>query len=616
MSLSEGQVVNNRYRVTKLVAQSEFNALYQVWDQNANIPCLLEEIADPSEAARQMFFQQAAQLYNLRQANLPRVLEAFSVSGQGLFLVMQNIEGQDLQALFNQTDGSLGEAEVIPAALQVCDALEYLHSQSPMMVHGDVKPANIILTRQPAAKEAVNTSNAMLVGLGVGTKFDPQSGVIVGTRAISPGFSPPESYGKGKIDRQTDIYALGASLYYLLAGKRLPESVLIKSKDVQPPKAPHEFNSRISQALSAVIMKAIEIDPVRRFGSAGEFKSAILGSLPAFAAAARPAPARKTGAHKALLIGGILVGFIVLALLMGTGWLASRYLLARKATDTPLPPSATFTLAVTSTQPVTASNTPPAATFTVTIIPSPTGLPARIEDARGVPMVLVPAGEFLMGSNYGGVEEQPEHTVFLSAFYIDLYEVTNARYARCVKDGACDLPNKSSSATRPSYYGNAAFDDYPVIMVTWTKAQQYCNWRGASLPTEAQWEKAARGSDGRIFPWASETADCSLANFWNNEPGCQRDTTQVGSYPEGASIFGLFDMAGNVWEWVADYFDPNYYASSPTNNPSGPEQGGYRVVRGGSFSGGMGQIRVSTRGRNLPNNGYNYVGFRCASPVE
>ncbi len=221
-----------------------------------------------------------------------------------------------------------------------------------------------------------------------------------------------------------------------------------------------------------------------------------------------------------------------------------------------------------------------------------------------------------MGSNFGGIEEQPEHTVSLSSFYIDTYEVTNARYAQCVSEGVCDSPDQSNSATRPSYYGNPDFADFPVLMVNWNKAQDYCSWRAASLPTEAQWEKAARGTDVRIFPWPGEAADCSLANFWNNEPSCQRDTITVGSYPTGVSPFGLFDMAGNVWEWVADFFDPDYYSSSPAENPTGPGDGDYRVVRGGSFSGGIGQIRVTTCGRNLPGNGYNYVGFRCASLVE
>src|SRR4030067_243748 len=121
---------------------------------------------------------------------------------------------------------------------------------------------------------------------------------------------------------------------------------------------------------------------------------------------------------------------------------------------------------------------------------TPTGLASNIEDGRGVPMVLVSSGEFLMGSNFGGNEEQPEHTVSQSAFYIDAYEVLNSRYAQCVSEGACDPPTQFNSSTRSSYYGNPEFADFPVVMVTWNMAQEYCSWRGASLPTQAQWEKA------------------------------------------------------------------------------------------------------------------------------
>jgi formylglycine-generating enzyme required for sulfatase activity len=226
-------------------------------------------------------------------------------------------------------------------------------------------------------------------------------------------------------------------------------------------------------------------------------------------------------------------------------------------------------------------------------------------------MVLIPAGEFLMGDNLGGPEEQPEHNVNLDSYYIDLYEVTNARYAACVADNSCDPPTQLGSATRSSYYDDPDFADFPVIFVNWAMAGQYCAWRGGSLPTEAQWEKAARGSDARVFPWPGEVIDCTFANFWNSEATCQRDTTAVGSYPKGASPFGLFDMAGNVWEWVQDWFSPDFYINSPADNPVGPADGGYRVLRGGGWTGSAGQQRTTTRGRNLPTGSWNYVGFRC-----
>jgi formylglycine-generating enzyme required for sulfatase activity len=215
-----------------------------------------------------------------------------------------------------------------------------------------------------------------------------------------------------------------------------------------------------------------------------------------------------------------------------------------------------------------------------------------------------------MGTNYGGEEEAPPHTVTLDSFYIDLYEVTNARYDACVRDQACNQPMDLSSATRPGYYGVSTYDDFPVIHVSWEMAKDYCEWRGARLPSEAEWEKAARGSTEGIYPWGMDI-DCSLANYWGEEENCVGDTTAVGSYPQGASPYGALDMAGNVWEWVMDWYDPGYYAVSPPENPPGPDLGQHRVVRGGSWSGGALQLRVTTRGRDLPAGTYNYVGFRC-----
>jgi serine/threonine-protein kinase len=193
-------------------------------------------------------------------------------------------------------------------------------------------------------------------------------------------------------------------------------------------------------------------------------------------------------------------------------------------------------------------------------------------------LMYVPAGEFQMGSNNSNNDDKPVHTVSLDAFWIDQTDVTNAMYAKCVSAGFCQPPSNISSSTQPSYYDNRQFADYPVIYVNWSQADTYCKWVGRSLPTEAQWEKAARSTDGRTFPWGEEI-DESLANYNNNV----RDTTRVGDYPSGASPYGALDMAGNVSQWVADWYDSKYYQNSPQNNPTGPSSGQYRVLRGGSW---------------------------------
>ena len=244
----------------------------------------------------------------------------------------------------------------------------------------------------------------------------------------------------------------------------------------------------------------------------------------------------------------------------------------------------------------------PTSTSTSTRTPTPT--------PTTPPMVYVPAGDFLMGSSDSdpdaGDNEKPQHTVYLDAFWIDRTEVTNAQYARCVAAGACDPP-PTSSYTRGSYYGNPAYDDYPVIYMSWFRADAYCRWAGKRLPTEAEWEKAARGTDGRIYPWGNASPDAACANYGSNVG----DTTAVGSYPAGASPYGALDMAGNVAEWVADWYDKDYYAVSPYANPTGPSSGTERVLRGGCWV--VRSVRSADRGAFFePKFRYPNFGFRCA----
>ena len=240
--------------------------------------------------------------------------------------------------------------------------------------------------------------------------------------------------------------------------------------------------------------------------------------------------------------------------------------------------------------------------------------PTMVSPVDGMVQVHVPAGVFLMGSAESDADawghKSPQHEVYLDAFWIDRTEVTNGMYARCVDAGACQPPIVISglgSWTRSSYYGNASYTDYPVIYVDWHQAEAYCAWTGRRLPTEAEWEKAARGVDGRSYPWG-EGIDCARANF----TGCEGDTTRAGSYPAGASPYGALDMAGNVWEWVEDWYGSDYYTQSPRENPAGPSSGETRVSRGGAWDYIPEFLRAAARLESDPTSYLFDLGFRCA----
>ena len=238
--------------------------------------------------------------------------------------------------------------------------------------------------------------------------------------------------------------------------------------------------------------------------------------------------------------------------------------------------------------------------------------------------VFVPAGAFSMGCapdyNYElcDADAQPIHTVYLEAFYIDRTEVTNAQYRACEEAGVCPHPIADSSETRPDYYTNPRYDNYPMINVDWHRANIYCQWVGKRLPTEAEWEKAARGTDVRWFPWGNEEITCELANYktgiWPHEHYCVGDTVAVGSYPANVSPYGALDMVGNVGEWVADLYESRYYHTSPYYAPTGPEQTdkNEHLLRGGSWADSWRAVTTYVRLDESETYKYLRIGFRCA----
>ena len=229
----------------------------------------------------------------------------------------------------------------------------------------------------------------------------------------------------------------------------------------------------------------------------------------------------------------------------------------------------------------------------------------------GMVMVYIPEGNFTMGRNaiYDS-DEKPLHMVYQDAFWIDRTEVTNAMYRLCVEAGACLAP-QFNGMTGSTYYGDPNYDDYAANYIDWNMASAYCAWAEGRLPTEAEWEKAARGVVESTYPWGNNEPDCTIVNFY----GCFGSTRPVGRYPDGASPYGVLDMAGNVAEWVSDYYSETYYSQSPDRNPQGPSSGQERAMRGGSWASIDWYITVTNRSGSRPDGVNGYQGFRCARSI-
>jgi formylglycine-generating enzyme len=233
-------------------------------------------------------------------------------------------------------------------------------------------------------------------------------------------------------------------------------------------------------------------------------------------------------------------------------------------------------------------------------------LPAAITGKDGAPMVLVPAGEFTMGSEQGDDDEQPVHRVFLDSFYLDTFEVTNGRFAKFVTAIQSEPPWGFADQETPVVHA-----EQPVRWVNWLEATGYCLWAGKRLPTEAEWEKAARGTDGRVYPWGNEPPTPTQAVFGLKE-GSADTVSPIGHRDKGKSPYGVHDLAGNLYEWVTDWYDEAVYTPIPTINPRGPTEGTTKVQRGGSYINSPYRLRSSFRTKGDPTEHDPNVGFRCA----
>ena len=571
-------------------------------------------------------------------------------------------DGQPYIVMHYMPGGSLAD-RIEKGPLTLTEAAAILHRLAPALdeaharriVHRDLKPGNILFDRRGAPYLA--DFGIVKLAEGAATALTASGGTM-GTPAY---VSPEQARGSAQLDGRSDIYTLGVILFEMLTGERPYQADtpmgLAVMHITEPVPQIRDRKRDLPPACQTVINKAMAKERDARYATTGE-----LAAAAAALAGGKLAPPPKTPETEfgppdfvrprrrmpvwAWVAGGLLALVVVAVLLAsGLGLLGGEdEIAAVPATDAPPLPAATELAAVplSSAIPTATETNPPTATADETSSPPPTGLPGLTPtrwpgEPRAFPlpgggsanMVWVPAGEFIMGSSDADIDailascsdcerdrftdEQPQHGVYLDSFWVDQTEVTNVQYAACVVNGPCDPPDLSGSYSQDIYFGNPDYDDYPVIHVSWHDADTYCTWRDARLPTEAEWEKAARGNDGRTYPWGEGIA-CSQANYADGAGACVGDTSAVGSTsPDGDSPTGAFDMAGNVWEWVADWYDENYYSSPEANeNPTGPLSGDTRVLRGGSWYHSGWSARAAYRFSDSPGGRFYFRGFRCA----
>jgi formylglycine-generating enzyme required for sulfatase activity/predicted Ser/Thr protein kinase len=675
MTINPGQVLNGRYRVVKMLGQGGFGAVFRAWDMNLERPCALKLNLDTSPGAQSQFLREAQMLSNLHHPNLPRVIDHFIIPGQGQYLVMDFIQGSDLEKLLENASGGLPESQVLPWIEQVCEALIYLHHQVPPVIHRDIKPKNIIITPD---------NRAVLVDFGIAKVNQPGQQTTQGARAVTPGYSPPEQYGAGGTNEQSDVYALGATLYSLLTGQVPVESIQRNQTTLTPPSM---LNPNISAGVEYAILKAMEYAPPRRYASVAELISALRSQpVVGYSSTLQVAPQTQQPVEVGRSRPGpiprwlILLGvFLVLACISVGGYLIWQVFfdtqesvqVTPRRIDTPVvlnerfktpseqPPEAEApTMAVAFTDlptliPTLVSFPKPVSPTDIqvisTLVPTPfSGYPTDI-GSDGMVLVLVPEGKFLMGAPESDTEaaekEKPQHDVYLSNFWIDQTEVSNAMFERFAQAtgyqtsaeklgwgfvGTSGKDVKIQGANWRHPFGPSfsieGMGDYPVTQMTWQDADAYCRWVGRRLPTEAEWEKAASWNEQTrtkyLYPWGIEAPDGSRANFADRRSGLPvadgsiddgfQLLAPVGSFPEGASPYGLLDMAGNVWEWVWDFVDHTYYQYSPPGNPRNEAKADFRIARGGSWENSINSLRTTRRGEDFPGNPSSSVGFRCA----
>ncbi len=669
-----------RYHILEQLGEGGMATVYKAFDTRLEREVAVKVIrrdAFPPERLEQVlkrFDREAKSLAKLSHPNIVSVLDYGEYEGSP-YLIMPFLSGGTLKARLGQQIPWKTAAQLI---LPVGRALEYAHTAG--VIHRDVKPANILLTASGEvmltdfgiARLLESENEQTLTGTGVG----------IGT----PEYMAPEQGMGGSVDARADVYALGIVFYEMVTGRKpfiadTPIAVIYK-KMTDPLPRPKQFVSDLPNAVENILVKALAKQPENRFPDMAAFVQTLenllsasgltndksiqilaqlpdagiqvtrddLDSLPARQKSPTREPAHPNQSRRWLWGAGIV--FLCVAGLVGTGAIGA--ILKAINTNTAELPPVTATTGFILTPP---SETP----HVITVTPSQTMLPPSDTPTPSVPLtdgvtrqntkdgavkVYISNGCFDMGTNSGNSNEKPVHQTCLNAYWIYQTEVTVAQFRVFVES------NGYQTQAERQGYGKvfdltAPQDDYwprtnganwqfpqgpleiksgnsnPVTQIMWEDANAYCEWAGMRLPTEAEWEHAARGPANTIYPWGDSFVNPS-SNLNYCEAMCPsepRDSSTNDGFARTAPVksfqpnaYGLYDMAGNVWEWVADWFGT--YPSSNQDNPSGPATGQVHVLRGGSWDWGAGAARSTYRYKPNPIEPDETLGFRCASSAE
>ena len=604
-----GKTIKNQYKVIEFLGRGGMAEVYKVEDTKRGVylamKVLREDLAEDRVFLRR--FQREA--HNLAKLQHPNIVRFYGLEQDGrlAFILMDYIDGTTLRGEIFDANKPLPKERIIEILMPVCKALHYAHQTG--IVHCDVKTSNIMIDKH---------GKVYLADFGIARMADAATSTMVGIG--TPAYMAPELIRGENPTPQTDIYALGIVLYEMLTGGERPfigesasttgttaEKVRWEHLKLAAP-SPRTYNKAVSVRAEAAVLQCLEKKQGKRFTSA----VALLGALGGDARQLEKKPSRRMK-QKAQKKDFIQKRKIKPTQRQSADRREKKPIWQRWYLWAGLAAAAVVVLLTQITPPAVEIPTPKTDTLPATTLPMLGVGSTMVSEKDAMTMMHVPKGNFLWGSTesdqYAYHNEFPQRSIYLDAFWIDQTEVSNTQYQQCVVDGFCSLIYLTK------YYNDSSYSNHPVVYVNWHDASDYCEWAGRRLPTEAEWEKAARGTDGRTYPWG-EGISCSQVDYGDcNE---FRETSPVGYFGDaGASPYGVLDMAGNVWEWVSDWYDSDYYGKSPADNPTGPNSGQLRVLRGGSWSKIGSDARSANRYKSyFPGSMPYSIGFRCALNAE